>query len=135
MKLFFKMLLPVIIIFVLVSIVVFTAGSVWTKYNVDGTVLMGANILFLAISIVVFIIQYAALNNPNPNVFIRSVMSGMMIKMFTTVLAVLAYVVLVGPTYNKKAVFISLFIYLLYLAAEVGAILKENRSKNVENKS
>ena len=87
--------------------------------------------LFMGVGLLVFFMQKNALNNKNPNVFIRSVMAGMMIKMFSTVLAVLAYVVLVGPTYNKNAVFISLFMYLLYLAAEVFAISKVNSKKNV----
>ena len=131
MKLFGKMLLPLIIIFIVFTILILTSGGLWSKYNVDGNVLLGANLLFMGTGLLVFFMQKNALNNKNPNVFIRSVMAGMMIKMFSTVLAVLAYVVLVGPTYNKKAVFISLFMYLLYLAAEVIAISKVNSNKNV----
>ena len=131
MKPFGKMLLPLIIIFIVFTILILTSGGLWSKYNVDGNVLLGANLLFMGTGLLVFFMQKNALNNKNPNVFIRSVMAGMMIKMFSTVLAVLAYVVLVGPTYNKKAVFISLFMYLLYLAAEVIAISKVNSNKNV----
>lgn len=131
MKLFGKMLLPLIIIFIAFTIVVLTGGELWNKYNVDGNVLLGANVLFMATGLLVFLMQKSALNNKNPNVFIRSVMAGMMIKMFSTVLAVLAYVILLGPGYNKKAVFISLFMYLVYLAAEVIAISKVNNKKNV----
>ena len=83
--------------------------------------------MYVCIGTVVFFIQKNALQNTNPNVFIRSVILGMMIKMFSTVLAVLAYVVLVGQGYNKKAVFIALFMYLAYLATEVIIISKENK--------
>lgn len=131
MKLFGKMLLPMLIIFNLLTISIFTAGKLLNTYNIDKNVLLGANCLFMGTGILVFFMQKNALTNKNPNVFIRSVIAGMMIKMFSTVLAVLAYVVLVGPTYNKKAVFISLFMYLLYLAVEVIAISKVNSKNNV----
>ena len=131
MKLFGKMLLPMLVIFIAFTILIFSASNLWNTYNIDSNVLMGANLLFMATGALVFFMQKNALTNKNPNVFIRSVMAGMMIKMFSTVLAVLAYVVLVGATYNKKAVFISLFMYLLYLAAEVMAISKANSKKNV----
>ena len=131
MKLFVKMLLPILIIFLLLTVFIFAANNIWVKYNVDKQVLFGANLLFLFTGLLVFFIQKKALQNQNPNVFVRSVIAGMMIKMFSTVLAVLAYVVTVGQGYNKNAVFISLFMYLIYLAAEVMAISKLNRTKNV----
>ncbi len=131
MKLFSKMLLPMLIIFISLTIFILTANKIWNRYYIDKNVLLGANFLFMGTGLFVFFMQKNALTNKNPNVFIRSVIAGMMIKMFSTVLAVLAYVMLVGPTYNKKALFISLFMYLLYLAAEVTAISKVNSKKNV----
>ena len=131
MKLFGRMLLPLLVIFIVLTIFILSATNLWQKYNIDKNVLMGANFLFMGTGLLVFFMQKNALSNKNPNVFIRSVIAGMMIKMFSTVLAVLAYVVLVGPTYNKKSVFISLFMYLIYLAAEVTAISKLNSKKNV----
>ena len=98
MKLFGKMLLPLLIIFIVLTIFILSATNLWHKYNIDKNVLLGANFLFMGAGLLVFFMQKNALTNKNPNVFIRSVIAGMMIKMFSTVLAVLAYVVLVGPT-------------------------------------
>jgi hypothetical protein len=130
MKLFGKMLMPVLVIFVTLTIFIFAANTLWVKYNVDRDVLLGANVLFLVISAIVFFMQKSALSNTNPNVFVRSVIAGMMIKMFSTAIAVLAYVLIVGSGYNTSAVFISLIMYLIYLAAEVMAISKENKNKH-----
>jgi hypothetical protein len=130
MKLFGKMLMPVLVIFVALTVFIVAANTFWAKYNVDKNVLLGANLLFVVISIFVFFIQKKALTNINPNVFIRSVIAGMMIKMFSTAIAVLVYVLVVGNTYNTSAVFISLIMYLIYLAAEVMAISKENKNKH-----
>jgi hypothetical protein len=130
MKLFGKMLMPVLIIFVTLTIFIFATNVLWVKYNVDKNVLLGANVLFLITSVIVFFMQKKALSNSNPNVFVRSVIAGMMIKMFSTAIAVLAYVLIVGSSYNTSAVFISLIMYLVYLAAEVMAISKENKNKH-----
>jgi hypothetical protein len=130
MKLFGKMLMPVLVIFIALTIFIIAAKALWVKYNVDSNVLLGANVLFLATSVFVFFMQKKALTNTNPNVFVRSVIAGMMIKMFSTAFAVLAYVLIVGNTYNTSAVFISLIMYLIYLAAEVMAISKENKNKH-----
>jgi hypothetical protein len=119
MKLFNKILLPLLILFVLMNIFIFTAQSLWQKFDVDTNVLIAANILFLTLAIVVFLIQKNALKNPNPNAFIRSIIGGTMIKMFGTVIAVLVYVLQAGKGYSKNAVFVALLTYLIYLAVEV----------------
>jgi hypothetical protein len=130
MNLFNKILLPILIVFAILTAAIFSANKILLHFNADKNVLLGANVLFLLLGIIVFFIQQKALQNPNPNVFIRSIIAGTMIKMFTTVLAVLAYVVATGNDYSKAAVFISLFMYLIYLAAEVIAITKVNSKKN-----
>ncbi len=125
-----RFLLPLFILFVIINILIFALKQVFLKYNVDTTVLLGANALFLLMNILVFLFQQKALQHANPNVFIRSVIGGMMFKMFVCAIAVLAYVVLVGPEYNKKAVFIAMFFYLFYLAAEVMILMRVNNKKN-----
>jgi hypothetical protein len=125
-----KIIMPVIIIFVAVTILVLVLRGFLIAHGFDANVLLGANTLFFLMGMLVFSLQKRALKNANPNVFVRSVISGMMIKMFACVIAVLAYVTLTGSDYNKRSVFLSLFIYLLYLAAEVAAIMQLNK-KNV----
>lgn len=130
MKFLGKMLLPVCLIFMAVNIFILFTDSIWGKYHIDKYILLWANLLFFTLSLMVFFIQQKALKNPNPNVFVRSVVAGMMIKMFAVVIAVVSYVIATGKNYDKKAVFISLFLYLIYLAAEVMAIFRENKQRN-----
>ena len=125
------MLLPLVIVFASVCIFIMAASGLWVKYHINRNVLLGSNLFFMLLCILVFFIQAKALNNPNPNVFIRSITAGMLIKMFATVLAVLAYTAYAGAGFDKKAVFLSLFIYLVYLAAEVMAISKLNKKGHV----
>lgn len=122
--------MPVIIIFAAITVLILALKGFLVHKGFDIYVLLGANTLFFLMGLLVFSLQKKALSNANPNVFVRSVISGMMIKMFACVIAVLAYVVLTGNDYNKRSVFLSLFIYLIYLAAEVAAIMQLNK-KNV----
>jgi hypothetical protein len=123
-------LYPFIILFSLLTGLFLTTNKFLLSKNVDFKILIWANIIFFIIYLLVFLYQKKALQHSNPNVFIRSIMGGMMAKMFLTVIAVFGYVVLVGDTYNKKAVFISLIIYLLYLSVEVYSLMKLVKTKN-----
>ena len=125
-----RVLLPLVITFslttlVLVAIKFFTAGK-----GVDIIVLLSANLLFFIMSAFVFGMQQKAMLHNNPNVFIRSVMAGLMIKMFIAIVAVIAYVLFSGKSFNKPAVYISMLLYLVYLAVEVAMVMKLNKQKN-----
>ena len=130
MSLSSRFLFPVLGLFALISLLILSLSGFLKKYGIDTNVLLVANGIFLLLNIIVFLIQKKALSHPNPNVFIRSVMVGMMLKMIVCAIAVIAYVLSVGPGYNKRSVFISLFIYLIYLAVEVATLMRLNNKKN-----
>ena len=127
-----NLILSFILVFTLLSGLIFAFSKILIQYQVSMQVLLVANAILLAAYLLVFMIQKKALYHSNPNVFIRSIMSGMMIKMFVTIVAVFLYVILAGDGYDKKAVFISLFFYLIYLAVEVYALSKLNQ-RNAKN--
>lgn len=126
----YKVLFPLIFTFSLFTLVFLIAKLFFNTGNIDLTVILVANALFFLISLLVFRMQLKAMQHSNPNVFIRSVMAGMMIKMFIVIVAVIAYVLLSGKFFNKPAIFISLLLYLVYLAVEVAAVMKLNKRKN-----
>jgi len=68
--------------------------------------------------------------NSNPQVFIRRVMLSIMLKMLVAVVAVIAYVLISGKSFNKPAVFISMLVYMLYLVVEVWLLMKQNKTKH-----
>ena len=98
--------------------------------NINVEVLQAANIILYILSLITLNLQIKAMKNTNPNVFIRSVMGSMMIKMFVVVAIVFAYAILSGDHFNKRGIFISLFFYLIYLAVEVYSLMKLNNQKN-----
>lgn len=125
-----KIILPLVFIFIMFSASLnFTKGEL-AKWGIDSNVLIIANILFFLISMLAFFIQKRALGNSNPNVFVRSVMAGMLIKMGVVVTAVIVYRLVAGNHVSKVSVFASMFLYLLYLGVEVAVITRLNNQKN-----
>lgn len=122
-----RMLLPFVLVFSFFLLLIFLSWNKLAKWEIDGMALLGANIFFLLVSLLVFFILKKSMGSSNPHVFIRAVIGGMMIKMFLTVIAVLVYALASGESFSKYAVFAALFIYLFYLAAEVAAVLKLNK--------
>ena len=125
-----KIIFPLFIIFLFLSASLSISKTILGKWGIDYKVLLVANALFFLVSLGVFFMQKKALNHINPNVFIRSVMAGMLIKMGVCVFAVIVYRLLAGNSVNKVSVFVAMFLYLLYLAVEVRVIMKLNRQKN-----
>ena len=82
--------------------------------NIDVEVLQGANVILYILSLISIKLQVKGMGNPNPNVFVRTVMGSMMIKMFIVVALVFVYVAMSGDHLNKNGILISLFFYLIY---------------------
>ena len=128
----YKALLPLFITFLVLTAIILSAKLFYGSkgIEIDYTVVMGANFLFFLVSLLVFRMQFKAMHNNNPNVFIRSVMGGMIIKIFACITAVVAYYFLSGTLFNKPAVYISMVIYIIFLVVEVRTIMKLNKQKN-----
>lgn len=126
----FKTVLPLIITFLVLTITIFAAAFLFNEKSISYIMIMAFNCLFFIISFFVFRMQYQAMYNNNPGVFIRSVMGGMIIKVFACLIAIVAYYFISGPAFNKPAVYASMVIYIIYLVVEVRAIMKLNKIKN-----
>lgn len=125
-----KVILPLIALFTVFSALFVTSRRLLSKWGIDADVLIIANLLFFLISLIAFYMQQRALKNSNPNVFVRSVMGGMLIKMFVCIAAVIIYRLAAGNSVSKVSVFAAMFLYLFYLTVEVAIITKLNKQKN-----
>ncbi|MBS1511476.1 MAG: hypothetical protein JST86_11585 [Bacteroidetes bacterium] len=125
-----RLLLPLVLLFILVNTFLLTGTGFLIKHGIDGEVVLIANVLLFTANIVAFFIQRRGLQNKNPNVFVRSMMGGMMIKMLLLLGAFIIYVIALGKQVNKPALYIALFLYVLYLVIEVSIVMKLNRQKH-----
>lgn len=130
MNLRIKVVMPLLVAFFVLTVLILAAKYFVAAGRVDYLVLMGGNCLFFLVSLFVFRMQYNAMYNSNPNVFIRTVMGGMLIKVLVCVITVVAYYFLSGSMFNKPAVYLSMIIYIIYLWVEVRTIMKLNKQKN-----
>lgn len=125
-----KLITPLLLTFVLIAAIIFFTEPLLTKSGIYANVLHGANVLILLLSLIVFFIQYKAMHSSNPHAFVRAVMTGMIIKMFVSIGAVLVYYAANPDGFSKMSVAASLVIYLLYMAVENVMLRKLNRKKN-----
>jgi hypothetical protein len=125
-----KIISPLFLVFNLTILVLYATRGILAQWGIDSTILNIANCIFFLLSVLTFIMQRKALENSNPNVFVRSVMGGMLIKMFVTITVVIIYRLIAGNSVSKVSVFSAMFLYLLYLGVEVAVITKLNRQKN-----
>lgn len=112
------------------TLTIIASSNYFQSKGIDTNVLLVANFFFFSISIGSMSLQMKALNHQNPNVFVRSIMGGLFMKMMLTGFALIIYYLLSAKAFNSKAVFVSLFLYLIYLIVEVSTIMKLNKSKN-----
>lgn len=125
-----SLLLPLLLVFIICNGFFISAKALLAKWGIDNGVLIIANSLFLLLALITFFIQQKALQNKNPNVFVRSVMAGMMIKMFTCIIAIFVYWLIAREKFSKASVIAAMVVYLIYLAVEVKQITKLNHQKN-----
>jgi hypothetical protein len=125
-----RFILPMVMVFIVTNTLLLVFGQRLAAWGIDRYMLLGANCLFFMVSLIAFLLQRSALSNTNPNVFIRSVMGSMFIKMMLVMVVFVVYIMIVRKGINKPAVFAAMFLYLVYLAAEVAGVMKLNREKN-----
>jgi hypothetical protein len=125
-----RFILPMVMVFLITNCILLVFGKRLEVWGVNRDMLLGANILFFAVSMIAFFLQRSALKNANPNVFTRSVMGSMFIKMMLVLVVFVVYIMIVRKGINKPAIFGAMFLYLVYLAAEVAGVTKLNKQKN-----
>lgn len=86
------------------------------------------NFLLYLVGIVSLFMQEKAIGVSNPNVFLRSVLGGTMLKMFGMVIIILAYVMWKRETYDAASIFVSMIFYLIYLSVEVMWLMRKYRA-------
>ncbi len=125
-----QQIFPLLLIFILVDLLVVAMPAVLDKWAVDKWILLVANLIYLLVSLAVFQLQKKALANENPNVFVRSVMSGMLIKMAAVLVSLFAYWLLSGTHFSKPTVIAAVVLYLFYFITGVYCTMQMNKQKN-----
>ena len=125
-----KNILPLIISFLVLSLVILAGRLFYHTGQVDYLVVLFFNCLFFLSGLLVFRMLYRAMQHSNPNVFVRTVMAGTMLKMGICIVAVIGYYFASRPAFNKPAVYAGMIIYVVYLVVVVRTVMQLNRKQN-----
>lgn len=118
-----------LIVFGIVCLLAFGLNTELSRWKIDYRVVAGANALLLFLSILSLTLHAKALSNPNPNVFVRSVMLANILKLLGIAAAALIYISVSGKNTSTNAVFLSLFLYVIYTWVEKRATIRLSKSK------
>ena len=128
-----RLFVPFIFLLVFVNGLSVIFKSALQANNIDNDVVIVANFLLFIICVVSIKKQLSSLNNTNPHVMVRVVMSSVVIKLFVLGTAAFIYLYISKETKSVNALFISMALYLIYTWMEVRISLKLNPSKNGGN--
>ena len=129
MKAFFKRIRALIYLLLIVSIVLDYFWKTEVELKIDPIVVISANLILFAFSVVNIYFQSRNIHNPNPNAVIRGVMAGMFLKLFGLAAAAVIYLFAAGAGRSVNALFVSMGLYILYTWLEVRISLQLNPKK------
>ncbi|ANH81301.1 hypothetical protein A8C56_10185 [Niabella ginsenosidivorans] len=113
-----------IALFILISCFFLFGKDALRENNVDNTVVLIGNLLLFLISLLNIYRSASAINNPNPQVFVRVFYSGFVIRLFACGAAAFVYIYTQQGKINKPALFICLGIYIIYSLIETTTLKK-----------
>ena len=120
-----------LLLFLIVNVfcLLYRDGSIHLSFNLDVYVVVIANLLLFLLALLGAYRHAKALENKNPNVFIRSIMGMTVLKFFVLVAAALIYVFTAKENRNLPGILIALGLYILYAVLEVSAAYRLNKNK------
>jgi hypothetical protein len=121
-----------LLVFGIVCLLAFGLNTELARWKIDYRVVAGANGILLFLSIFSLTLHTKALANPNPNAFVRSVMLANIIKLLGIAAAALIYISLAGKNTSTNAVFVCLFLYVIYTWVEKRATIRLSKSKKTD---
>ena len=124
---------PLFIVFVIISSFALLFGNWLDAKKIDHFVIIGANLLLLVLTIGCLFLYARASVNPNPNVFVRSVMGITFMKLMLIVVVLAVYLIAAGKNRSVYAILVGMALYIIYTVIEVKAVLQLNKRKDGSN--
>ena len=126
---FFLVFQPILWLFILINAVLSIFRIAIAKAGLDVNFVLIANVILFILSALGFYIQQRQLRSPNPHAFVRGIYGSTLLKLMVIMAALLIFIVAADGAVNKKAIFLSMAIYVLYTTIEVVLLMKMVRTK------
>lgn len=121
--------LPLVLLFVILTVLLLVFKSTLLRSGFHVDFILIANALLFLLSAVAFRIQLRYISTSNPHQFVRSVYSSVILKMLLILASLFIFIVAMNGEINKRAIFVTMGIYVLYSSIEVFQLMKLVRKK------
>lgn len=128
-----KLMMRFFILFIVVIVLAMVFATWLDDHKINHLVVISANALLLVFTGGNMLLQVKAMANPNPNVFVRSVMGGTFAKLFLLVIAMAVYLFAAGANRSVYAIMVAAGLYVAYTFIEVKGLLELNKKNNGSN--
>lgn len=127
-----KIYIVILLVFLIINTVClfYRSGALSLPFYLDIYVVVVANLLLFLLALLGAYRHQKALQDKNPNIFIRSIMLMTVLKFFILVAAALIYVFLAKENRNVPAIIASMILYVIYAVIEASTAYKLNKAKN-----
>ena len=119
-------------VFLLVNALNFTTRRWQEEWGFSQEVVVAGNLILFLVTILSLHFHTRGALHQNPNAFLRSVYSSLLLKMFGIVAAVLIYSVAANNNLNKPSLFFCMALYFVYTFVEVRLVMRLLKQKNHE---
>jgi len=121
--------LPIVVVFVLVSLFIWLAGPLLEAWKADRWVLTGGNVLLFLVTLISFMLYSKALRSANVHAFVRVMYGSLLIKMLVCLVATFIYASVAGRAVNRNGILCCFVFYILYTFFEVKILMELTRKQ------
>jgi uncharacterized membrane protein len=124
---FGKKMLPLFFLFVIVNSIVLWYQKDLDARKIDAMVVFASNCLLFILSVLSLAMHTRTVDKKNPNAAIRGILAATLLKLMVLGAAALAYLFFAGTSRSVYAVFVGMFLYIIYTFLEVRIASKPNQ--------
>lgn len=128
-KSFFRPLLPVILLFVILNVFFISGRMMMAKWNVDQAVIISGNLILFLVTFISYWLGWRGMNTTNPAAVVRSVYASFMVKFFVCIIAAFVYILMAKKNLNKPGLVACMILYIVYTFLEVSILMKLSKQK------
>ena len=114
-------------LYLVIWVILQGTGGRLQAWGVNRTVLQGAHLLVWLTTLLTYRMASGSFSNPNPQVSVRAILGGLLIKFFVFAMAAFVYIFYQKKQVNIPALSGGALLYALYTALEIRALLQELR--------
>lgn len=120
--------MPLVGMFIVVTIVVLSSREWLEGKGFDYRVLLGGNALLFVASMLAFLLYASAMKNKKNYGFVQQVYTGFILKFFVLVVGAIVYFYFASEV-NKPAIFACMALYLVYNFLGTSQVVKKKKKK------